>query len=46
MCDKPVNTYPSRIELVPECNKTQKICDKAVNKWLFVFNWIPDEYKT
>ena len=31
MCNKAVNTYPSAIQFVPECYKTQEICDKAVN---------------
>ena len=45
MCDKVVNTYPSGIKFVPECFMTQKICDKAVNKYFFVFDSIPDHYK-
>ena len=42
MCDKAVNTYPSPIEFVPECFMTQKMCEKAVNKCFFVFDYIPD----
>ena len=46
MCDKPVNTYPSTIKLVSECFVTQGMYDKAVNKCFFVFDSIPDLYKT
>ena len=31
MCDKPVNTYPSTIKLIPECLIAQEMCDKVVN---------------
>ena len=31
MCDKPIDIYPSAIEIVPECHKTQKVCDKALD---------------
>ena len=37
MCDKIVNTHSSTIEFVPECFKTQKMCDKAFNKCFLVF---------
>ena len=46
MCDKAVNTYPSTIEYVPYCYKTQLMYDKAVNRCFFVFYSIPDWYKT
>ena len=32
MCDKDVSIYPSTIKFVPECYKTQEMCDKAVNR--------------
>ena len=32
MLDKAVNTYPSTIEFVPECYKTQEMSNKAVNR--------------
>ena len=41
MCDKTVNTYPFTIKFVPECVMTQTMCDKAVNKCLFVIDSIP-----
>ena len=31
MCDKAANTY-SATQFVPECYKTQEMCDKAVNR--------------
>ena len=46
MCDKAVSTYPSIIEYVPNCYKTQEMCVKAVNKCFFGFDSIPDPYKT
>ena len=32
MCNKAVDNYPHALEFVPECYKTQKMCDKAVNR--------------
>ena len=32
MLDKAVNTYPSTIEFVPECYKTQEMSNKAVKR--------------
>ena len=32
MCDKAVDTYPSTIQFVPECYKTQEMCYKAVHR--------------
>ena len=46
MRDKTVSTYPSTIKFVPECFKTQEMCNKAVNRCFFVFNSIPDQQKT
>ena len=45
MCDKSINTHLS-IQFVPECYKTQEMCDKAVNRCFFVFIYILDWYKT
>ena len=36
MCDKAVDSYPSTIKFVPEYNKTQERCNKAVNRWFFL----------
>ena len=46
MCYKTADTYPSKITFVPGCVVTQEMCDKAVNKCFFVFDSIPDQYKT
>ena len=42
MCDKAVDTYPSTIKFVPECHKTQEMCNNAVNRCFLVFNSILD----
>ena len=31
MCDKAVVSYPSAIQIVPECYKTQEMWNKSVN---------------
>ena len=31
MCNKAVDNYPHKLEFVPKCYKTQKMCDKAVD---------------
>ena len=33
MCDKTFNTYPSTIKFVPECFRTQEVCDELVNRY-------------
>ena len=45
MCDKDVSTYPFPIKFVPECYKTQEMRDKAVKRWFFVFDSVPNRYK-
>ena len=40
------NTYPSTIRFVPEFLMIQKMCGKAVNRCFFVFDSIPNQYKT
>ena len=30
MCNKAVDNYSHALEFVPECYKTQKMCDKAI----------------
>ena len=42
----PVNTFSSTIEYIPDQFKTQEICDKALDKCLFVFYSVPNQYKT
>ena len=43
MCNKPVSSYPSPIQFVPDQSKTQEMCDKAVDTYPFVFNSVPDQ---
>ena len=45
-CDKAVNTYPSKIEFVPQFVITQEVYDKAVNRYFYVFYSVPNQYKT
>ena len=37
MFDKAVDTYPSAIKFIPECRKTQEMCNKAVNRFFLYF---------
>ena len=41
-----VDSYPSAIQFVPECYKTQEMCIKTVDTCLFKFDSVPDQYKT
>ena len=42
MCNKAVGTYPSPIQFVSECYKTQEMCDTAVDTCPCVFDSVPD----
>ena len=33
MCNEAVDNYPHAFEFVPECYKTQKVCDKGVDTY-------------
>ena len=44
MSDKAVD--PSTIKLVPGWYKTKEMCHRAVHRCFFVFDSIPDKYKT
>ena len=46
MCVKNVNDYPSAIQFVPECYQAQEMRVRAVNTRSFVFDSVPDRYKT
>ena len=37
MCDKAVDNYPHELEFVSECCKSQRMCNKAVDKCTFLF---------
>ena len=45
MFAKAVNTYNSTIQFLPECNQIQAMCNKAVNRCLLGFVYVPDWYK-
>ena len=34
MCNEAVDNYAHALEFVPDCYKTQKMCNKAVNTFL------------
>ena len=42
MCNQAVDNYVDALEYVPECFKTQEMCDKVVDTCPFVFDSIPD----
>ena len=44
MCNKSVNNFPSKAQIVAECYKTQENC--IVDACPFVFDSVPDWYKT
>ena len=46
MRNKVFNTYLSTIQFVPEYYKSQEMCNKVVVSSLFIFDSIPDKYKT
>ena len=46
MYNKAVENYPHALEFFPECYETQKMCDKVVNRYFFVFDSIADKDKT
>ena len=41
-----MENYPHVIEFVPECYKTQNMCDKAVNTYPSTIEFVPECYKT
>ena len=46
MCDKAVDTHNSTVKYVLECYKSQEMCYEAVPRCFFVFDSVPDQYKT
>ena len=43
LCNKAVDDYAHVLGSVPDCYKTQKICDKAANTCPFVFDSVPEQ---
>ena len=46
MFNKAINNYPHTLEFVPECYKTQKVCDKAVDTHPTAIKYVPKCYNT
>ena len=46
MCNRAVDNYDHALENSNECRKTQEMCHEAVDTCPFVFDSIPDQYKT
>ena len=44
MCDKGITTYLSTIQFVPDRFKNHEMRDKAIDKILFAFFSVPDQY--
>ena len=44
MCKKADDTHHSGIEFVPDCSKTQEMCDKATDTSPFLSYSVPDWY--
>ena len=42
MCKKADDTHHSGIEFVPDCSKTQEMCDKATDTSPFLSYSVPD----
>ena len=46
MCNRAVDNYAHALENSNECRKTQEMCHESVDTCPFVFDSIPDQYKT
>ena len=46
MCIKTVEEDPSNLRYVPDCFKTQEMCDATVAHNLYKFRFISGQYKT
>ena len=46
MRNKTVDNYPFVLEFVPECYKTQIMCDKAVDSYPSTIKFVPEYHKT
>ena len=42
MCNKVAYNFLHALELVPECYKSQKMCDKAVNTYPSTIKFVPE----
>ena len=46
MCDKATDLYLSTIQFIPECYKTQEMCNKVAHTCFFLFYFFHDPFKT
>ena len=46
MFNKAIDNYPHALEFVPECYKTQQVCDKALNTYPFTIKFVPECFMT
>ena len=46
MCNKAPDNYVHALESVPDCYKTQKMCDEAANTCPFVLESVRNPYMT
>ena len=46
MFNKEVDNYPHALEFYLEYYKTHEMCYRAVHRWFFVFEYIPDPHKS
>ena len=37
---------PEMLKFVPDCHKTKKMCNHAVEKLSYLIRHVPDQYKT
>ena len=44
--NKAVDNYPPALEFVPECHKTQKMCDKAIDIYTSTIKFVPECFMT
>ena len=42
---KAIENFPHALEFVPECYKTQKMCDKAVDTYRSTIKFVSECYK-
>ena len=44
MCDKAVDNQPQALQCAPDCYKTQKICNKVVDTYPTVTEYVLDQF--
>ena len=46
MCGKFIVENDGTLKLVPDCNNNKKHCNKAVDNFVHVLEFVPDSYQT